>query len=118
MPPTPTVSSLHPSDVEANSLVERVQDFVSEHKKTILIATTAAVVAAAGFAYLQYASASTEREQEVGEGKRKKKAKGGRKKKNVNGNEGPILEEKKPVVNGPPGKIYTPFTYGTAFDSV
>jgi import receptor subunit TOM70 len=62
MPPTPTASSLHPGDAEANSLVERVQDFVSEHKKTILIATAAAVVAVAGFAYLQYASASAEKE--------------------------------------------------------
>ena len=123
MPPTPTASSIHAGDAEASSLVERVQDFVSEHRKTILIATTAAVVAAAGFAYLQYASASAEREPEVGEGKRRKRApKGGKKKKpetNLNGSEGPILEEKQPVVvNGPPGKIPTPVIYRTALDYV
>jgi import receptor subunit TOM70 len=115
MTPTPTASSIHPGDAEASSLVERVQDFVSEHRKTLLIATTAAVVAVAGFAYLQYASASAEKEQGVVEGKRRKRgAKGGKKKKpetNLKG-EGPILEEKVPVVvNGPPGKIPTPVIY-------
>src|SRR5882672_10026533 len=100
MPPTPTTPSLHTGDAEAGSLIDRVQDFASEHKKTILVAAAAAVVAAAGFAYIQYASASAE-------GKRKKKGSSKSKKKKstnvLNGNEGPILEEKKPVVNGPPG---------------
>jgi len=123
MPPTPTASSLHPGDAEANSLVERVQGFVSEHKKTILVVTAAAVVAGAGFAYLQYASASAEKVQGVGDGKRKRRAaKAGKKKKaetSLKGNEGPILEEKEPiVVNGPPGKTTTPIVYRKTLDSV
>ena len=109
MPPTPTAPSLQPGDEEAVSLFDRMQDFVSEHKKTILIATAAAVVAAAGLAYLQYASASSNREQEVREGKKKKKSeKGSKKKSNLSTNDGPILEEKKPAVSDPPSKYSTP----------
>lgn len=117
MSPTPAVPSLHTGEVEPSSLVERVQGFVSEHRKPILIATAAAVIAAAGFACIQYASASANKQQE---GKRKKKfsSKGGKKKNNLDGKDGPILEEKEPVVNGPPGEISKQFVEGATLDSV
>lgn len=118
MPPTPIAPSLHPGDEEAVSLFDRMQDFVSEHKKTILIATTAAVVAAAGLAYLQYASASSNREHEVRDGRKKKKTKGSKKKGNLSANDGPVLEEKGPAVSGPPSKRSIPTIYRPTFNYV
>ncbi len=104
MPVTGTTISAIPSgDESTNSLVERVQDFVSEHKKAILIATAAAAVAA-GIAYVQYSRISTGKEPESAEGKKKKKSssKATKKKKT---DDGPLLEERKPKVNGAPGRF-------------
>ena len=105
MPPTTatTLSTIPSADDSTNSLVERVQDFVSEHKKAILIATAAAA-AAAGIAYVQYSRILSGKESESVEAKKKKKSssKGTKKKKS---DDGPILEEKKPKVNGAPGKF-------------
>lgn len=99
MPPT-TLSTIPSGD---ESLVERVQEFVSEHKKAILIATAAAAVAA-GIAYVQYSRTSSEN----AEAKKKKKSssKASKKKKT---DDGPILEEKKPKANGAPGKFCSRF---------
>ncbi|KAJ3532219.1 hypothetical protein NMY22_g7833 [Coprinellus aureogranulatus] len=102
-----TSSSSHPAaDAAATSLVERAQNFVSEHKKAILF-TAAAVTAAAGVAYY---TASTSRrppkpDEEKGSeagsvsGKKKKKSKSTKKKSkspSVNDPNGPILEERSP----------------------
>ncbi|KAK7047742.1 TOM (translocase of outer membrane) complex component [Paramarasmius palmivorus] len=77
-------------------LVERVQSFVSENKRAILIGTAAAAIAAGGVAY--YASSSRPAKKsdiEKGDKKSKKKDKS-KKKKSVNDPDGPILEERKP----------------------
>ncbi|TFK51523.1 ADP/ATP carrier receptor [Heliocybe sulcata] len=83
-----------------SSLVDRVQSFVAENRRAVLIGTAAAVVAAAGVAY--YASTSSRPpsagDVEKGETKKKdkKKSKSSRKRKNAKDKDGPILEERKP----------------------
>ncbi|KAJ2913263.1 hypothetical protein MD484_g7151, partial [Candolleomyces efflorescens] len=83
----------------SSTIVDRVQNFVSEHKKAILITTAAAAIGAAGVAY--YASTSRPRPppdvEQAGEKKDKKKSKS-KKKKSTKGDSGPILEERKPKV--------------------
>jgi import receptor subunit TOM70 len=87
------------------SIFERVQGFVSENKRAILIGTAAAAIAVGGVAY--YASTSSKPggfgDLEKGKKKDKKKShKGGKKKKmTVKDPNGPILEEQKP----PSGKV-------------
>ncbi|KAF8870148.1 mitochondrial outer membrane translocase receptor TOM70 [Gymnopilus junonius] len=87
----------------SSSIVERVTDFVSEHKKTIAIAAAAVAVAGVGVAY--YASSSKPPSSggagETGKREKKKKTgsrgakKGGKKASDA---DGPILEERKPKV--------------------
>ncbi|KAF9530116.1 mitochondrial outer membrane translocase receptor TOM70 [Crepidotus variabilis] len=91
-PLTPTTSA----EIPAGTIVGRVQEFVSEHKKAILI-TTAAAAVAAGIAYAQYVSAKSLKDGDSGEGKKKKK-KSGSKGKKKSDSDGPILEERKPKV--------------------
>ncbi len=94
------------SDAASTSVLERVQDFVGEHKKAIIIATAAAVVAGAGVAY--YASTSSATRKPDGEGadgkptKKKTGSRGARKssKEKEKKTDGPILEEKKPKQDG------------------
>ncbi|KAH9475329.1 putative mitochondrial import receptor subunit tom70 [Psilocybe cubensis] len=89
-------------DAASPSIIERVQDFVGEHKKTIAIAAAAVAVAGVGVAY--YASTS---KPAAGGGagdavkskeKKKKTGSKGAKKgsKKTNDADGPILEERKP----------------------
>ena len=89
----------------SSTIVDRVQNFVSEHKKAILITTAAAAIGAAGVAY--YASTSRPRPppdvEQAGEKKDKKKSKS-KKKKSTKGDCGPILEERKPKVEEASGK--------------
>ena len=81
---------------ESSSFVDRVQDFVSEHKKAIIF-TAAAAVAVGGVAYY-HASTSRPRadgkDKDVEKGEKKKK----HKKKKAAKDNGPILEEKKAAV--------------------
>ncbi|KAF8152250.1 ADP/ATP carrier receptor [Crassisporium funariophilum] len=92
-----------------SSVLERVQDFVSEHKKAILITTAAAAIAAGGVAY--YASTSSRPrglgDVEKGEKKDKKKksSKSGKKKKSKETKDEPILEERKPKVGEAPPTV-------------
>ncbi|KAF9267115.1 ADP/ATP carrier receptor [Marasmius fiardii PR-910] len=72
-------------------LVERVQNFVSENKKAIIIGTAAAV-AAGGIAY--YVSSSSPKVE--GDKKTRKKESRSKKKKSLNDPDGPLLEERKP----------------------
>ena len=73
--------------------VERVQNFVSENKKAIIIGTAAAAVAVGGVAY--YASTSSRSDTDK---KGRKKDVRSKKKKTVNDPDGPLLEERKPKV--------------------
>lgn len=89
------------TESSAATLVERVQNFVSENKQAILIGTAAAAIAVGGVAY--YASSSSRpstTDLEKGDKKEKKKdsKSSKKKKKTVNDSDGPILEERKPKV--------------------
>ncbi|KAF5319187.1 hypothetical protein D9619_008768 [Psilocybe cf. subviscida] len=94
-------------DSASPSLLERVQDFVTEHKKAIAIAAAAAVVAGAGVAYYNSTAASSSSasiedvDGETGKTKKKKTGSRGAKKSSKDkksSTDGPILEEKKPKV--------------------
>ena len=76
----------------APSVVERVQNFVSENKHAVLIATAAAVVAVGGVAYYASTSRAPGGDVEKGEGKKDKKK--SKKRKTVKDKDGPILEER------------------------
>lgn len=87
------------SSESTTGFAQRVQDFVSENKRAVLIGTAAAVIAAGGVAY--YASTSSrprsDGDVEKAERKeRKKSSKAGKKGKTVKDADGPILEERKP----------------------
>jgi import receptor subunit TOM70 len=83
------------SSESSASFVERVQSFVSENKRAILLGTAAAI-AVGGVAY--YASTSSRPtirgDLEKGTKKDKKKSSKGKKKKTVKDPDGPILEER------------------------
>ncbi|KAI0919491.1 hypothetical protein AcV5_001544 [Taiwanofungus camphoratus] len=90
------------SSTSSQGVVDRVQSFVSENKRAILIGTAAALVAIGGVAY--YASTSRgpggEGDAEKGERKKDKKktSKSSKKRKSVKDKDGPILEERSPKV--------------------
>jgi hypothetical protein len=92
----PAMASIEP---HAQSLVERIQDFVSENKRALLIGTAAAVIAVGGIAY--YASTSGglggengDAEKAVRKGKGKRKgSKSSKKRKTATDKDTPILEE-------------------------
>ncbi|KAF5391104.1 hypothetical protein D9757_003173 [Collybiopsis confluens] len=94
-PPSPNMSSAESS---AATLVERVQNFVSENKQAILIGTAAAAIAVGGVAYYASSSSRPSTDLEKGEKKEKKKENKSskKKKKTVNDSDGPVLEERKP----------------------
>lgn len=77
------------------SLLERAQDFVSEHRRAVLIATAAAVVAVGGVAYYASTSRQPTRRTDLEKGEKKDRKKG-RKKTSPKPSQGPILEERKP----------------------
>jgi import receptor subunit TOM70 len=76
------------------SLLERAQDFVSEHKRVVLIATAAAVVAAGGVAYYASTSRQPARRSDAEKGEKKDRKKG-KKRASPKPSQGPILEERK-----------------------
>jgi import receptor subunit TOM70 len=100
---------------ESASIIERIQGFVAENKRAVLIGTAAALLAVGGVAAYQYHVASssasaggsrrrTKRGVDVekgegaageagGDGKKRKS----KKKKTVKDEDGPILEEVKPA---------------------
>ncbi|KAF8630561.1 hypothetical protein AX17_005373 [Amanita inopinata Kibby_2008] len=86
----------------STSFVDRLQEFVSENKRAILIGTAAAVLAVSGVAYYAASTSSTrsrvgDAEKGEGVGKKKKKSKGSRKKNDrEKEKDGPILEERQP----------------------
>lgn len=93
------MSTSSETGASSSELFARVQSFLAENKKAILIGTAATVVAIGGAAY--YASSSrTVREDDVdsekGEKRKEKKKPKGKKKKSVKDKDGPLLEERKP----------------------
>ncbi|KAI8995265.1 hypothetical protein BD414DRAFT_506078 [Trametes punicea] len=81
------------SSTPSQGVVERVQNFVSEHKHAVLIGTAAALVAIGGVAYYASSSSGPRGDVEKGEGKKEKKK--SKKRKTVKDEDGPILEERK-----------------------
>jgi import receptor subunit TOM70 len=77
-------------------IVERVQGFVSENKRAVIIGAAAAAIAVGGVAY--YASTSSRPRSsgdvEKARKEKKKSSKSGKKKKTVQNTDGPILEER------------------------
>lgn len=82
------------SDSSTQSLVDRVQSFISENRRAVLIGTAAAVVAVGGAAYY----ASTSRGPDDDSERRKKKGSSSKKRKTVKDKDGPLLEERSPKV--------------------
>ncbi|KII84825.1 hypothetical protein PLICRDRAFT_94959 [Plicaturopsis crispa FD-325 SS-3] len=81
-------------DSSTQSLVDRVQSFISENRRAVLIGTAAAVVAVGGAAYY----ASTSRGPDDDSERRKKKGSSSKKRKTVKDKDGPLLEERSPKV--------------------
>ena len=73
-------------------VVERVQNFVQENKKAVLIGAAVAAVAIGGVAY--YAASSSSEQATRKKDKKKSKSK----KKKSSSDDGPLLEEVKPKV--------------------
>ncbi|KAL7278186.1 hypothetical protein ACG7TL_008160 [Trametes sanguinea] len=97
------------SSTSSQGVVDRVQNFVSEHKHAVLIGTAAALVAIGGVAYYASSSSSGPRgDVEKGEGKKDKKK--SKKRKTVKDEDGPILEERKPKASAVEEEepVYTP----------
>ncbi len=83
------------SSAPATGVVERVQSFVSENKRAVLIGAAVAAAAIGGAAY--YASTSRGDSDKGSRRKDKKKAsKSSKKRRSVNDTDGPLLEEIKP----------------------
>jgi mitochondrial import receptor subunit TOM70 len=86
------------SSATSQGVVERVQNWVSENKRVVIVGAVVATVAIGGAAY--YASSSRGDGDNVERKKDKKKASktSSKKKKAVNDSESPILEEVAPKV--------------------
>ena len=93
---------------ESASVFERLQGFVAENKRAILIGTAAALLAVGGVAAYQYHLASssagaggsrrrTRKDGDVEKGEGDGKKKKSKKKTTVKDKDGPILEERDPV---------------------
>jgi import receptor subunit TOM70 len=80
----------------STSYLERIQDFVAENKKAVLIGSAAAALAVGGVVY--YASTSRGPGGDLEKGKSRDKKKSSKKRKTVNDSDGPLLEEIKPKV--------------------
>ncbi|KAI0315497.1 hypothetical protein OF83DRAFT_1199927 [Amylostereum chailletii] len=96
-PPAPTIpasrSTLTMSSED--SLIDRLQSFVSDNKRGLVISAAAAAVAAGGVAYYVASSRSGHAGDEESQRKKDKRRKKG--KKTVKDSDGPILEERKPA---------------------
>ena len=82
------------SSTSSQGVVDRVQNFVSEHKHAVLLGTAAALVAIGGVAYYASSSRGPGGDVERGEGKKDKKK--SKKRKTVKDKDGPVLEERAP----------------------
>ncbi|KAF8509489.1 ADP/ATP carrier receptor [Gautieria morchelliformis] len=93
------MSTTSETGASSSELFTRLQTFLAENKRAVLIGTAATVVAIGGVAY--YASTSRiirddDIDSEKGEKRKDKKKSKGKKKKSVKDKDGPLLEERKP----------------------
>jgi len=84
------------SSTSSQGVVERVQSFVSENRRAVLIGTAAALVAIGGVAYYASTSRGPGADGDAEKGERKKDKKKGKKRKMMKDKDGPILEERAP----------------------
>ena len=109
-----------PGAEESASVFERLQGFVADNKRAILIGTAAALLAVGGVAAYQYHVASSsagaggsrrrarkDGDVEKGEGEGKKRK--SKKKTTVKDKDGPILEERDPVKPASGCVLFSPF---------
>ncbi|KAG6330845.1 hypothetical protein ID866_8245 [Astraeus odoratus] len=98
-PTTPDLSATAPA---TSSYLERLQDFVSENRRAILVCTAAAAVALSAAYYVasSTASAASSPPRSGSDKARQKDKKKDKKKKPVHDPEGPILEEVQPKEEG------------------
>jgi import receptor subunit TOM70 len=80
------------------SYLDRLQEYVSENKRAILVGTAAAVIAAGAVYYASSSSQTPGSDKGRSKDKKKEKPSSSKKKKTVNDRDGPILEEVKPKV--------------------
>ncbi|KAF9240837.1 mitochondrial outer membrane translocase receptor TOM70 [Melanogaster broomeanus] len=78
--------------------LDRLQDFVSENKRAILVGTAAAVIAVGAVYYASSSTPTSGSDKSRSKDKKKEKSSSSKKKKTVNDPDGPILEEIKPKV--------------------
>ncbi|KAF8510131.1 hypothetical protein BU17DRAFT_55688 [Hysterangium stoloniferum] len=91
-------STSEATEASSSHFLTRVQNFLSENKKAVIVSTAAVVLAIGGAAY--YVSTSrptpdTDIDLEKSEKKKDKKKAKGKKKKGVKDKDGPLLEERK-----------------------
>lgn len=84
------------SSTSSQGVVERVQSFVSENRRAVLIGTAAALVAIGGVAYYASTSRGPGADGDSEKGEHKKDKKKGKKRKTMKDKDGPILEERSP----------------------
>ncbi|TRM66757.1 mitochondrial outer membrane translocase receptor TOM70 [Schizophyllum amplum] len=96
------------SSESSAGLLEKVQTFVAENRRAVLIGSAAAALAVGGAVYLASTSRPGAPDVEKAAKKAKKAAKGGKKRKTVKDKDGPILEERKPKATAEEdAKVYT-----------
>lgn len=81
--------------------IDRIQNFVSDNKRGVIIGAAAAAVAVGGVAYYVASSrggADSGDEESLKSGEKKSKKKSKKSRKTVKDKDGPILEERKPKV--------------------
>lgn len=82
-------------------IIDRIQNFVSDNKRGVLIGAAAAAVAVGGVAYYVASSrggADSGDEESLKSGEKRSKKKSKKNRKTVKDKDGPILEERKPKV--------------------
>ena len=89
---SPSVMS-SPASSTSHGVVERVQSFVAENKRVILIGAALTAVAIGGAAYYASTSGSLGGGDSAGKTERKKDKKKGKKRKTAKDDDMPILEE-------------------------
>jgi len=92
-------STSEATEASSSHFLTRVQNFLSENKKAVIISTAVVVLAIGGAAYYVSTSRSTldtDVDLEKSEKKKDKKKTKGKKRKSVKDRDGPLLEERKP----------------------
>ena len=108
-----------PTDSSAPSFIERVQDFVADNRRAILIGTAIAVGGAAAVYYASTSQRSTDTDPERRPKDKKKGVKPSKKRKPAKDRDAaPILEEVPPKSPKPDDEGAAPVRFGTLGDEI